>query len=45
MPEGWIPYTTYVFYVDDIPVGYGRVRHSSSECRLNILELLKYPCD
>ena len=31
LPEGWIPYTTYVLYVDDIPVGYGRVRHSSSE--------------
>ena len=31
LPEGWIPYTTYVFYVGDIPVGYGRVRHSSSE--------------
>ena len=28
---GWIPYTTYVLYVDGIPVGYGRVRHSSSE--------------
>ena len=31
LPEGWIPYTTYVLYVDDIPVGYGRVRHSSSD--------------
>ena len=31
LPEGWIPYTTYVLYVDDVPVGYGRVRHSSSE--------------
>ena len=31
LPEGWIPYTTYVLYVDGIPVGYGRVRHSSSE--------------
>lgn len=31
LPEGWIPYTTYFLYVDDIPVGYGRVRHSSSE--------------
>lgn len=31
LPAGWIPYTTYFLYVDDIPVGYGRVRHSSSE--------------
>ena len=31
LPEGWIPYTTYILYVDGIPVGYGRVRHSSSE--------------
>ena len=31
LPEGWIPFTTYFLYVDDIPVGYGRVRHSSSE--------------
>ena len=31
LPNGWIPYTTYILYIDDIPVGYGRVRHSSSE--------------
>ena len=31
LPEGWIPYTTYILYVDNIPVGYGRIRHSSSE--------------
>ena len=31
LPEGWIPYTTYVLYDGGIPVGYGRVRHSSSE--------------
>ena len=31
MPEGWIPYTTYFLYINDIPVGYGRVRHTSSE--------------
>ena len=31
LPEGWIPSTTYFLYVDDVPVGYGRVRHSSSE--------------
>ena len=30
LPEGWIPYTTYILYIDGIPVGYGRVRHSSS---------------
>ena len=31
LPEGWIPGTTYFLYIEDIPVGYGRVRHSSSE--------------
>ena len=31
LPEGWIPFTTYILYIDDIPIGYGRVRHSSSE--------------
>ena len=31
LPEGWIPFTTYFLYIDGIPVGYGRVRHSSSE--------------
>ncbi|MBP5491189.1 MAG: GNAT family N-acetyltransferase, partial [Lachnospiraceae bacterium] len=31
LPEGWIPFTTYFLYIDDTPVGYGRVRHSSSE--------------
>lgn len=31
LPEGWVPYTTYILYIDDIPVGYGRIRHSSSE--------------
>ena len=31
LPEGWIPFTTYVLYVNDNPVGYGRVRHLSSE--------------
>jgi len=29
LPDGWIGYTTYILYIDDIPVGYGRVRHSS----------------
>ena len=31
LPDDWIPYTTYFLYIDDIPVGYGRVRHSSSK--------------
>lgn len=31
LPEGWVPYTTYILYIDYIPVGYGRVRHSSTE--------------
>ena len=31
LPKDWIPYTTYFLYIDDIPVGYGRIRHSSSE--------------
>lgn len=31
LPKGWIPYTTYILYINDIPVGYGRIRHSSSE--------------
>ena len=31
LPKGWIPYTTYILYTNDIPVGYGRIRHSSSE--------------
>ncbi len=31
LPDGWKPYTTYILYIDDIPVGYGRVRHSSDE--------------
>ena len=31
LPEDWIPYTTYVLYIDNVPVGYGRVRHSASE--------------
>ena len=37
LPEGWIPYTTYILYVDDIPVGYGRMRHSSSEYLENVV--------
>lgn len=30
LPEGWLPCTTYFFYIDDIPVGIGRVRHGSN---------------
>ena len=37
LPKGWIPYTTYILYVDDIPVGYGRIRHSSSEYLENVV--------
>ena len=31
LPEGWVPATTYFLYIDDEPVGYGRVRHASLE--------------
>ncbi len=31
LPEGWIPQTTYFLYVDDKPVGIGRIRHYSNE--------------
>ena len=31
LPEGWVPATTYFLYIDDEPVGYGRIRHASSE--------------
>ena len=31
LPQGWIPYTTYFLYVDNIPVGIGRIRHETSE--------------
>ena len=37
LPEGWIPATTYLLYIDEIPVGYGRVRHSSSEYLENVI--------
>ena len=37
LPEGWIPYTTYVLYINDTPVGYGRVRHTSSEYLENVI--------
>lgn len=31
LPNGWIPYTTYILYINGSPVGYGRIRHSSSD--------------
>ena len=31
LPEGWIPYTTYLLYDNDIPVGIGRVRHETNQ--------------
>ena len=31
LPEGWIPYTTYLLFDDGEPVGFGRVRHETSE--------------
>ena len=31
LPEGWIPYTTYILYDNNIPVGISRVRHETSE--------------
>ena len=37
LPKDWIAYSTYVLYIDDIPVGYGRIRHSSSEYLENIV--------
>ena len=37
LPEGWIPYTTYILYINGVPVGYGRVRHSSSEYLENVV--------
>lgn len=37
LPDGWVPYTTYVLYINDVPVGYGRVRHTSSEHLENVI--------
>ena len=31
LPEGWIACTTYFLYIDDVPVGYGRIRHHSNQ--------------
>lgn len=30
LPDGWLPCTTYFLYVNDAPVGCGRVRHGSN---------------
>ena len=37
LPDGWKPYTTYILYIDDVPVGYGRIRHSSDEYLENVV--------
>ena len=31
LPEGWVSYTTYFLYDNNIPIGIGRVRHESNE--------------
>ena len=31
LPKGWVPCTTYLLYIDNVPVGYGRIRHWSNE--------------
>ena len=31
LPYNWVPCTTYFLYIDDVPVGYGRIRHTSNE--------------
>jgi predicted acetyltransferase len=31
LPDGWVPYTTYILYIDGLPVGYGRVRHVTNQ--------------
>lgn len=31
LPENWIPVTTYFLYINERPVGIGRIRHYSSE--------------
>ena len=37
LPESWIPCTTYFLYINNIPVGYGRIRHYSSEYLENVI--------
>lgn len=34
MPPKWIPYTTFFLYDNGIPIGYGRIRHSSNESNI-----------
>ena len=31
LPQGWIPFTTYFLYDNNIPIGIGRIRHETSE--------------
>ena len=31
LPENWVPYTTFVLFVDNVPAGIGRVRHGSNK--------------
>lgn len=31
LPGSWVPCTTYFLYINNKPVGYGRIRHISSE--------------
>ena len=37
LPEGWIPYTTYILWVDSVPVGIGRMRHGTNEYLQNVI--------
>lgn len=37
LPACWLPVTTYFLYIDGVPVGYGRIRHLSSEYLENVL--------
>ncbi|MZQ83278.1 GNAT family N-acetyltransferase [Paenibacillus sp. 5J-6] len=31
LPESWIPQTTFFLFIDDEPIGIGRIRHKSSK--------------
>ncbi|MCL2322006.1 MAG: GNAT family N-acetyltransferase [Oscillospiraceae bacterium] len=31
LPENWVPGTTFFLFIDEIPVGIGRIRHYSNE--------------
>ncbi len=37
LPQNYVPCTTYVLYVDDVPVGYGRVRHETNNYLENVI--------